>query len=694
MLTKVRQFAAPLVLAGSAVAPFVILACSAGSGSSSSPGSNGSGASNGTGSAGNGTGATGAGANGAGASGNAGTGSGATGAGATGAGATGAGATGSGASTGIGGSSGSAGGGVTGQGGTGVGTGGTVGTLPDGGLGGAGGSTAPTGPIAVTTTPGIWRTALNTSTGRFGFIAPDGTPTVLHGISTTGLETGTRETGSGGGFWLFASGQGNEATNAPTVLGNVISTLTTNWKTTVVRIPICGSAWAQNYQVHDYGNAAVKNYHDWVDLAVQKARAAGAVVLIDNHLWAIAKMGNGGGVDRGSFVSNGVTHKYSEYEDGCTGINKTSGVDSCAPSDWYTSDPSTWECAIANADGVSMYNAYYNKDKISSMWEDIANHYKGDSGVWFEVFNEPYARKAPNPFPAAGVNEDDSEYPWDLWSAYMMEQIQAIRDKAQASNIILVNGLDFGYDFGPRFGPIAYPQKYLPWTATYPNIAYAFHPYQHGSCCGQIGASGTDQSATDPYESGFCSYYADGTTWGAASGTNLPGGKTCTNNGYASTQDKKMPPCTWVDTAYNPATKSAGLCAGDRGICNPMSKAQCQAVDQSSPAAGGWSEYVLPMARFGPLIATEFGSFDCSSGFVKTLLKYTNQFDISYTAWALWPQNSGGPAGLGACGYPSVMTSSADPGDFHTCLDASTCSSLMKPLPWAGQATFDDLMSH
>jgi hypothetical protein len=100
------------------------------------------------------------------------------------------------------------------------------------------------------------------------------------------------------------------------------------------------------------------------------------------------------------------------------------------------------------------------------------------------------------------------------------------------------------------------------------------------------------------------------------------------------------------------------------------------------------------MMKYGPLIATEFGSFDCSSGYVKTLLKYMNQFGISYTAWALWPQNSGGPEGLGSCGYPAVMTPAADPGDFHQCFDAATCSSIMKPLPWAGVATHDDLTSH
>jgi Cellulase (glycosyl hydrolase family 5) len=550
------------------------------------------------------------------------------------------------------------------------------------------------GPTMVDNTSGRWRTALDEKTGRFTFIDPDNKPAVLRGISMTGIETGTRETNAGAGFWLFLSNQMPEATNAPKVLTNVVKTLASKWQTDVLRLPICGSAWTQNYVVRDWSSAKIANYQDWVDIAIKAARAAGKVVIIDNHLWAIAKMGNGGGVDRGSFTSNGQTHKYSEYEDGCTGVNKVGSTDSCAPKDWFTDDPMKWECAIANADGVSMYNAYKNKDNIGTMWADIAERYKDDSGVWFELLNEPYTRKATQPFPHEGENEEEKDYPWDLWSEYMQTQITAIRDKAQAKNIIVVNGLDWGYDFGPEYGPIAFPDKYMPWRTKYANIAYAFHPYQHGACCGQIGNGDTDLSATDPYESGFCSYYKDGSDHGAASGAPLPGGKSCTNNGYAATQDKKMPPCTWVDAAYNPKTKANGLCAGDRRLCGDKSKADCQALDRASPQAGGWSKYAFPMTQYGPLIATEFGSFDCSSGYVKTLLSYMREYGISYTAWALWPQNSGGPEGLGSCGYPAVIKPVADPGDFRGCFDAGACASVLEPMPWSGKATFDDLSSH
>lgn len=583
-------------------------------------------------------------------------------------------------------------GGALGGGGAGAGNGaGNGGGASSGAGGSSSGSEPPPGPVLIDDTPGRWRTALDSATGRFSFITPDGAQAVLRGISMTGLETGTRESAAGAGFWLFSANQAPEADNAKTVLRNVVRTLVDDWKSDVVRIPICGSAWAQNYVVHDWGNAEVATYRDWIDVAVAEARAAGAVVILDNHLWAIARMGNGTDVDRGSFTSNGVTHEYREYEDGCTGTNMVGGKDSCAPKDWYTDDPNVWQCAIANADGVTIHNAYENQANIASMWADIAVRYKDDGGVWFELFNEPYSRKAAQPFPADGVNDEEADYPWDLWSEFMHTQIQAIRDDAQAPNVILVNGLDWGYDFGPEHGPIAHPARYLPWLSSYANIAYAFHPYQHGACCGEVGASGTDLSATDPYQSGFCSYYADGSEWGEPSGAALPGGKSCTNRGYASTQDKKMPPCTWVASAWNPATGGSGLCAGDRTLCGPKSESECEAIDITAPEAGGWSKYVLPMAKYGPLIATEYGSFDCSSPFVTALLRYAEQLSISYTAWALWPQNSGGPAGLGSCGYPALITPAADPGDFRACLDAGACSALMQPLPWAGKATYDDL---
>ena len=340
---------------------------------------------------------------------------------------------------------------------------------------------------------------MDPATGHFVFIDPSGSKAVLRGVSMTGFETGTRETLSGGGYWLFNSGQTPDTANAPLIVQNLVSSLTTKWKTDVVRVPICGSAWSQDYSVRDWANNSIDDYKAWVGNAVHEARMAGKVVLLDMHLWAIAKMSMGGVAGaRHLRQQRQDVQNYSAFEDGCTGVNTVvnngTKVDSCAPADWYTSNATQWECAIANADGASLHTAYYNKASIAPMWQSVASQYASDDGVWFELFNEPYTRLAPASFPGTGANQLEQDYPWDLWTDVMSTWIGAIRDGAGAKNIIIVNGLDFGYDFGPQYGPIAKPDQYLPWKDKYANIAYAFHPYQHGACCGNIGGGSADQS--------------------------------------------------------------------------------------------------------------------------------------------------------------------------------------------------------
>jgi len=283
----------------------------------------------------------------------------------------------------------------------------------------------------------------------------------------------------------------------------------------------------------------------------------------------------------------------------------------------------------------------------------------------------------------------------------MNQTINVIRQQG-ANNMIIVSGLDWNYDYlgkggSTTGGPIARPSL-LPWYSSgVQNVAYALHPYQHGACCGNIGSS-SDQSAQDPYESAFCQYPKST----SPSNSDLPipsadsGSHKCDSTGYATTQDKKAPPCVWAPYAI--ANGTTGLCAGDKAACEGKTQSQCSAVDWSSSTAGGWSSYVLPMQKYGALISTEFGTFDCSSAFVVQFLKYCKQYGISYTAWALWPQNSGGP-GSGACGYPTVMVPSGGALDAScafgkcspNCATLDGCAQLVKPIPWAGQLIYNDI---
>jgi len=274
---------------------------------------------------------------------------------------------------------------------------------------------------------------------------------------------------------------------------------------------------------------------------------------------------------------------------------------------------------------------------------------------------------------------------------------------------IQVSGLDWNYDYlgkggSSTGGPVA-RSSLIPWATgpnPVPNVGYSLHPYQHGSCCGAIGGtSDGDQSKNDKYESGYC-LFATGQP--SNSPVPIPSGDSgehyCNDIGYAPTQNKKSPPCIWVTTAYNPTTGGLGVCAGDQDYCGGMSQSTCQNMQNnwSSNQAGGWSSYVLPMAQYGPLVATEFGTFDCSSPFVTTFLNYCKTYSISYTAWAMWPQNSGGP-GAGACGYPSVIQPTGGTIDNScgygkcspNCETTSGCQQMINPLGWAGTIIFQDM---
>jgi len=565
------------------------------------------------------------------------------------------------------------------------------------------------GAIPAGTTPvlldntGKWHTALDPNTGRQTFVDPKGYARVLRGVSLTGMESGTPGDASGAGYWMFDP-KGNGT--APQIIDNVITALDQTWNPGIVRVPICGSAWATPYMVHDWSGQNLMDYRAWVDLVVKKERQLGRVVIIDLHLWQIAPFSTApGGQKR---VNDQTGQPYTGRIDGCIGYQKLNKKDTCATVDWVNTDPQKWTCTVANAEGITLQNAHFNRENIAKMWAQIADRYKSDSGIFFELFNEPYeqvdtgatfgtdAVAANKLFPA------EDKYDWDMWTTVMSRWLKAVREEGGADNVVLINGLMWGYAF---HGPIAQPDRYLPWVAAgTKNIAYGFHPYQHGTCCGDVGVD-KDLSKDDPYHQTYCRYFQKGTSSAPLpNGSYLPSSEpgkplTCAHIGYEPTRPMGMPPCKWIATAYNP-NGGSGMCVGQPDVCEPLSKEQCDAMDRSTSAAGGWSRYVLPMAKYGPVIATEFGSFDCSSPFVTDFMNYSDTYGVSYTAWALWPQNNGGTLNMGSCSYPAVnapfpnLNTPYDT-DFKACRNLSDCVKAMgQPMRWAGQVIFENIRKH
>ena len=557
-------------------------------------------------------------------------------------------------------------------------------------------------PVLIEAT-GQWHTALDPTTGRFTFVDPMGYGRVLRGVSMTGMESGTPGDASGAGYWMYDP-KGNGT--AQQILENVVTALDQTWNPGIVRVPICGSAWATPYMVHDWSGSNIMSYRDWVDVVVKKERALGRVVIIDLHLWQIAPLSSApSGQKR---VNDQTGQPYTGRVDGCIGYQKLNEKHTCATVDWVQNDPNNWTCTVANAEGITLQNAHFNREPIAKMWAQIAARYKSDSGVFFELYNEPYEHvDSGAAFGTAALAENkvfppEDQYDWDMWTTVMDRWLKAVREEGGAENVVLINGLMWGYTF---HGPLANPDKYMPWVKRgTKNLAYAFHPYQHGTCCGDVGVD-KDLSKDDPYHLTYCRYFKNGTPsapapWFSYLPSSLPADPViCGHIGYEPTRPMGMPPCRWSANAYNP-NGGSGLCVGQPDVCEPMSKEQCDAVDRASPAAGGWSRYVLPMTKYGPAIATEFGSFDCSSPFVSELMDYSDTHGISYTAWALWPQNNGGTLNMGSCSYPAINEAFPNLNspyltDFKACRNLSDCVKAMgQPMRWAGHAVFENMRKH
>lgn len=118
---------------------------------------------------------------------------------------------------------------------------------------------------------------------------------------------------------------------------------------------------------------------------------------------------------------------------------------------------------------------YYSGDALTQLvnwFAGLANRYKGNPYVWFDVMNEPGGR--------GGIDAAS-------WLNVHQQVIRAIRDTAGANNVIIVEGATGGQDAGQSGGGLVqdsdsailqYANQITSFDGrTYPNIAFSIHPY-------------------------------------------------------------------------------------------------------------------------------------------------------------------------------------------------------------------------
>jgi hypothetical protein len=240
--------------------------------------------------------------------------------------------------------------------------------------------------------------------------------------------------------------------------------LMAGWRTNVVRI-----ALNQDYWLPGANGAGAASYQENVLQAVEWAKQAGMDVILDLH-WS----------DKG-------------------------------------------DLHISKADQQQMADV-----NSITFWQSVADTYKDDGRVLFELYNEP------------------ETISWDVWqnggtvtsgfTAVGMQQLYDAVRSSGATNIVIVGGIDWAYDLS------GVPTHLIQGE----NIMYATHPYDYGN----------------------------------------------------------KQPSDW-DRAWGFLTATA------------------------------------------PVIATEFGSHDCSTSYTSQLIQYADAHGASWTGWA-WYVNG--------CGFPSLIT--------------------------------------
>lgn len=516
-------------------------------------------------------------------------------------------------------------------------------------------------------------------------------PVLLKGVSLCGMEYVPMTRNDKANLWLSffdpKDVNSRKLSIFRTVVFNMIQYLINNWKVNVIRVPICVSAFAEGYNISFQGDKQNYSYPFLVKIVIDEITKRNVVAIVDGHVWAVN------------------SSKQFLYGQGKSYTNPN--LTPTATQAYQTMDQSLEEL-LDTTTGKPTSDFLTAWSTIVSSLSSVTN----PENVWFEPVNEPFFRS---------LKDDTTQF--NLWKTFFNEMITSIRQTS--SNIIIVNGLDRAYDFRLAVGKSGL-------FSNMENIAFGVHPFQTSSCCGlitrldsqqeisnlrskfplyksvslQVSRPGynVDQSLADPYENVYCNYpgskplsYAKDKFFnlpGATDNINLINYR-CNSN-YYSSQSQKLPPCGYNPDLYDVSSNKLGTFLGH---CPDNVKSALNSKTSPVPLSG-WDLYFLGMRTQGPLIATAFGTFDCSLPFLQQFFSYTRKYNISWVAFGVQPylpfvvySKIWNPCNLLCLTVPAikpqnqkqrrvlpVLSKNYVVGNYFECYNSKNCSSVLNPI--------------
>jgi len=516
--------------------------------------------------------------------------------------------------------------------------------------------------------------------------------------------------------------------NFTTIVKNIIDVLCDEWRVNLVRLPICLSAYSEIIQIYFQGDNKSYSYPRLVKIIIGAILDRDNVAVIDGHLWATDPE-----------TSKMAYPKYCSFD---LEQNRPTNTQNYGIQLYALQDLMEVPTGKPVPGVVSAWNAIV---------ADTLKSFDNNQNIWYEFINEPFYR----PFTSQERTFSTNRIRFRNWKTFFHTLIKNTREIAP-NNILIVNGLDRGYDFQDAINELsAIPYQNLRslFSNDNKNIAYGVHPFQIASCCGLVTSPGDDpnvidtirriyipyknpetstlllsdkpytmdQSIFDPYEKAYCNFpgkisnrntYQDNMKGKAFSIPSPEGNQyfdlpSATQNtdlnmmkcdhSFNKSQSKKLPPCQFDDRLIDArtGTEYVGTYIGD---C-PNHVVKALKSKKFDVPSSGWNKYFLGMRKYGPVIATAFGTFDCSLPYIKAFLEYAEMNSLSWVAFGIQPymphlmyKKNLNPCNLscltisalspaiGEKRVKSVLPSGKRIGNYMECADRQNCSLVLTPI--------------